>query len=314
MTKLFAIVTNTIFLLILQYGYGYHSDVLSDENRVLVLRTWWIAQMTYKISLQATKVSLLLFYMRIFHHIAWFKKISLALIAFLLVYLIATTLTSVVQCTPVALAWDPTVDGKCIDLGKFFIFNGVVAVLTDLLVLILPLPLVWGLQLPFNQKMALIPVFGIGIAIVVVSGLRLKYLITAPTIDKTYDLEITLWTIIEYNLALVCASLPSVRVLLAKMFPRFLRGSSVARYRSDDAHSSAAIGGGGMNASWGKAGGHGSHHGGWSRVHSPAVAMKPGKGGLRRGVEDSSSEDIILEPQHGGIKKTVQYDVEYGSR
>ncbi|KAK0747043.1 hypothetical protein B0T18DRAFT_326855 [Schizothecium vesticola] len=311
---LFAIITNTIFLLILQYGYGYHTDVLSDDNLILVLRTWWVAQMTYKISLQATKVSLLLFYMRIFHHIAWFKKISLSLIAFLIIYLIATTVTSIVQCTPVALAWDASVDGHCIDLPKFFIFNGVVALLTDLLVLVLPLPLVWGLQLPFSQKLALIPVFGIGIAIVVVSALRLKYLITAPALDKTYDLEITLWTIIEYNLALVCASLPSVRVLLARMFPRFLRGSSAARYRSDEAHSAAAIGGGGLHgSSWGKGG---SGAAGWSRVHSPAVvAMKSGKGGrLGRTAEDSSSEDIILEPHHGGIQKTVQYDVQYGAR
>lgn len=315
-SQVFAIITNTIFLLILQYGYGYHKDVLNHDNLILVLRTWWVAQMTYKMSLQATKVSLLLFYMRIFHHIAWFKKISLALIAFLVIYLIATTITSIVQCSPVAFAWDPTIDdGTCIDLAKFFIFNGVVALLTDLLVLVLPLPLVWGLQLPFSQKLALIPVFGIGIAIVVVSALRLKYLITAPAIDKTYDLEITLWTIIEYNLALVCASLPSVRVLLARMFPRFLRGSSAARYRSDEAHSAAAIGGGGLHgSSWGKGG---SGAAGWSRVHSPAVvAMKSGKGGrLGRGVEDSSSEDIILErPHHGGIQKTVQYDVQYGTR
>jgi hypothetical protein len=271
--------------------------------------------MTYKISLQATKVSLLLFYMRIFHHIAWFKKISLSLIAFLVIYLIATTVTSIVQCTPVELAWDPSGDSsRCIDLPKFFIFNGVVALLTDLLVLVLPLPLVWGLQLPFSQKLALIPVFGIGLAIVVVSALRLKYLITAPALDKTYDLEITLWTIIEYNLALVCASLPSVRVLLARMFPRFLRGSSAARYRSDEAHSAAAIGGGGLHgSSWGKGGGGAA---GWSRVHSPAVvAMKSGKSGrLGRTAEDSSSEDIILEPHHGGIQKTVQYDVQYGTR
>ncbi|KAK1758942.1 hypothetical protein QBC47DRAFT_436311 [Echria macrotheca] len=309
---LVAMATNSMFIVMVKHGYGLHLETLSPSDSAFTLRTFWLVQMTYKISLQATKISLLLFYIRIFHHIAWFKKVSYSVIGFLLVYLVTTCVTSILQCRPISLAWDKTIpDGQCIDVLRFFVFNGAIALFTDLVVLALPLPLVWGLKLPLGQKLALIPVFGIGIFIVTVSTLRLYALIATPSNDTTYDLSGTLWTIIEFNLAIVCASLPSVRVLLAKMFPRVFRGSSVARYRSRD-----GAGAGGPAGSWGNKAGPG----GWSRVHG-----HHGGGGGNRSMtmsaitsgkharDETSSEEIMLE-SHGGIKKTVQYGVEYGLR
>jgi hypothetical protein len=286
-----------MFLVMVQHGYGLHLDALEPDEKIFTLRTFWLVQMTYKVSLQATKISLILFYVRIFHHIAWFKKISYATIGFLLVYLVTTTITSIVQCQPIAGAWNRQLANvQCIELLKFFVFNGAVAVLTDVIVLILPLPLVWGLQLPLGQKLALIPVFGIGIFIVTVSTLRLHALIATPSIDTTYDLEGTLWTIIEFNLAIVCACLPSVRVILVRIFPRVFRGSSVGRHRMHgEGHSSSAMPGGSWNQK------------GWAHHVDRKVAITSK---LRR---EESSEDIILERHHGGIQKTVRYDVEYGS-
>jgi hypothetical protein len=280
-------------------GVGRHEDVLSHEDSFFVLRAFWLVQMMYKISLQATKISLLLFYVRIFHHIAWFKKVSYATILFLLVYLVATTIVSVLQCRPIEKAWirEEGYPGQCISVLDFFVFNGAVAVATDLIVLALPLPLVWGLQLPFSQKLSLLPVFGIGIFIVTVSSLRLHALIATPSRDRTYNLEGTLWTIIEFNLAIVCACLPSIRILLVRMLPGVFRGSSLVRHRVGEGHSGATGGG-----SWG-------HKSAWSKVQGVdrkvAITSK-----LRR--DETSSEEIILE-DHGGIKKTVRYDIEYGS-
>ncbi|KAK0732108.1 GPCR, PTH11-type, partial [Lasiosphaeris hirsuta] len=228
----FALATDIMFITMVQHGFGHHLAVLAPADREHALRTFWLAQMTYKVSLQLTKVALLMFYMRIFRHVTWFKKVSLATIAFLAVYLVTTCVTSVMQCTPVAKAWDADLDGACIQVAKFFIFNGAVALATDVIVLMLPLPLIWGLQLPLGQKLALIPVFGLGIFVVVVSTLRLYALIARPQTDTTYDLWSTLWTIIELNLAIMCASLPSVRVLLVRLFPSVFKNSS--RYRGSE--------------------------------------------------------------------------------
>ncbi|KAK0641802.1 hypothetical protein B0T16DRAFT_431481 [Cercophora newfieldiana] len=294
---LFALGTDTAFLVMVQRGFGLHLEALSNADSIFVLRAFWLVQMMYKVSLQATKISLLLFYVRIFHHIAWFKKISYATIGFLLVYLLATTIVSVLQCRPIERAWAPGSKDQCIALLSFFVFNGAVAVMTDLIVLGLPLPLIWGLQLPLTQKLSLIPVFGIGVFIVTVSSLRLHALIVTPSVDMTYDLEGTLWTIIEFNLAIVCACLPSIRVVLVRMFPGAFRGTSLARHHvGGEGHSGATAG------SWG-------NKSAWSRVQGVdrkvAITSK-----LRR--DETSSEEIILE-HHGGIKKTVRYDIEYGS-
>ena len=284
-----------MFLVLSRTGFGRHLSTLARDEKTLSLRTFWLAQMTYKVSLQLTKVSLLMFYMRIFHHIRWFNRLSIGVIVALTVYLVATTVTSIAQCTPVARAWDTSIPGSCIQLNSFFIFNGTVALATDIIVLFLPLPLIWGLQIPLGQKLALVPVFGLGIFIVIVSTLRLYALIATLSSDVTFDLWGTVWTIVEYNLAIVCASLPSVRVLLVRLFPNAFPSSS--RHRSGVSGGGVGRSGAGAGASWNTR----SSSNGWSRVE----ASKP-----RR--DETSSEEIILE-SYGGIKKTVQYDVEFGS-
>ncbi|KAK3688829.1 hypothetical protein B0T22DRAFT_407493, partial [Podospora appendiculata] len=216
---IFALATNGLFLAMTHYGFGRHIKSLSADDRTEALFLYWVSQITYKISLQLTKISLLLLYMRIFSHVSWFRRLSLGLITVLVLYGFASCITGLVQCTPVARAWNYAVAGSCIQLMKFFIFNGAFALTTDVIVLLLPMPLVWRLQLPLSQKLALVPVFGIGIFIVITSTLRLYALIATPSADTTYELMGTLWTIIEFNLALVCASLPTVRVLMVRMLP-----------------------------------------------------------------------------------------------
>lgn len=312
----FCLATDFEFIYMTQNGYGRHLDALPREKSVTILRTFWLAQMTYKISLQLTKISLLLLYIRIFRHIAWFKKISMSVIGFLLVYLLATTIVSFVQCQPIERAWNRwmTESSQCISLNTFFVFNGTIALTTDIIVLLLPLPLIWGLQLPLGQKLALIPVFGLGLFIVVVSTLRLHALIAHPTYDTTWDLEGTLWTIIEFNIALMCAALPSVRVLLVRMFPGMFPGSRIRT--GSTPRSGAAITGGskvgrGGPSSWSTKSSAG-HNNGWSKMDSANITLSAISSGKSKRDIETSSEEIILEG-HGGIKKTVQYDVEYGS-
>ncbi|KAK3323181.1 hypothetical protein B0T19DRAFT_199216 [Cercophora scortea] len=315
---LFAIATNGLFLAMTHYGFGRHIKSLSADDRTEALFLYWVSQITYKISLQLTKISLLLLYMRIFSHVRWFRRLSLGLITVLVLYGFASCITGLVQCTPVARAWNYAVAGSCIQLMKFFIFNGAFALATDVIVLLLPMPLVWRLQLPLSQKIALIPVFGIGIFIVITSTLRLYALIATPSADTTYELMGTLWTIIEFNLALVCASLPTVRVMLVRMMPgRF--GSRATTYGSNEKRS-AKNGG----VSWGS---KTSARDGWSRVGGTAgdeagpveginLTAVSTKSVSRR--DETSSEDYIIENPTAvvlpgrGIHKTVQYDVEYG--
>ncbi|KZZ99086.1 hypothetical protein AAL_02637 [Moelleriella libera RCEF 2490] len=46
---------------------------------------------------------------------------------------------------------------------------------------------------------------------------------STKTLDPTYDIDSTLWTMIEENVAIICACLPACRIILALVFPDAFR-------------------------------------------------------------------------------------------
>jgi hypothetical protein len=71
------------------------------------------------------------------------------------------TITTMLTCDPPAASWDlslaPT--AKCINKPVFYIASGAINVGTDLVLLLLPWPMVWNLQLPRRQKLGLALIF-----------------------------------------------------------------------------------------------------------------------------------------------------------
>lgn len=64
-------------------------------------------------------------------------------------------------------------------------------------------------------------------SVVITSCLRVTTIkAQATTNDKTYEIASTMWTIIEMNVAIICACLPQVRALLARLFPGLLQSQS----------------------------------------------------------------------------------------
>ena len=75
---------------------------------------------------------------------------------------ISTTLVAIFACTPVQAFYDLSVPGTCIDSVKFYWASATLNVITDLIVLILPIPLVWKLRIPTKRK--------VGISLIFIAG------------------------------------------------------------------------------------------------------------------------------------------------
>lgn len=144
------------------YGYGMHEVDLTTANKAEALKYWYITQITYKSCINLTKASILFLYIRIFGNIRWFRYACMALLTVVCMYCVASVVVTIFQCTPVERTWDRTFNGTCIDTKTFWYANAGFSIATDLMILIIPLPLVWGLQLPIIQKLALMAVFLIG--------------------------------------------------------------------------------------------------------------------------------------------------------
>ena len=102
-------------------------------------------------------------YIRIFGIKAWLRYIcySILLIYFLCVAGAAIYTTAV--CQPNRKILDLVWLENCIDKGLAIgVWNGSVAVFFDIIIFILPLPVLLGLQIPRSRKIGLVAVFMFG--------------------------------------------------------------------------------------------------------------------------------------------------------
>lgn len=225
-------------------------------------------------------------------------------------YMIATTASSIWQCTPIAAAWDKSIQHAfCISLPKNWYANAGFAISTDLIILCLPMQPIWTSKLPIHQKRALMLVFALGLFVTASSIMRmstLNFSITSP--DMTYAIASTLWTMIEENVAIICACLPMCRMVLGWIFPS-LFGVSPAntdKNESNDTDPTITIG----QRRTRDAGGH------WQPYAGP-----PKSEGFNHSIvqhpEETSKEHILSYPSSprdchdGAIRKTTQYEVSY---
>lgn len=120
-------------------------------------------QVLYFTNAVLTKVSILLLYHRIFGVVRKFHY-ALYVAGFLATgYWIACTILAFTGCHPLAKNWDKAVPGGCVNLIAFFRWNGICNLIIDFLILCLPLPMVWRLNIAVKQKITLSAIFMLGL-------------------------------------------------------------------------------------------------------------------------------------------------------
>lgn len=143
---------------------------------------------------------------------------------------------------------DPTATGQCINIEAFFVGNAAASVATDFLILLTPIPIVWGLQMPFAQRMTVLGIFFLGGLYVMVSHQFASLLIISSIFsacvaglyrifveqrmfassDLTWGMsQAFIWSSVEPNIGIVCACLPTFRSLMRRFIPKWFAGSSL---------------------------------------------------------------------------------------
>ncbi|KAL2699458.1 hypothetical protein AAEP93_009433 [Penicillium crustosum] len=118
--------------------------------------------MIYATSVTFTKSSIVFFYGRIFNFrwsLGWCMFVVLG-------YWVTIMVTVAVACRPLPCFWlaytDPTATGVCIDVPTFFFGNGIGAMLVDVIILCMPLPTIYKLQMQLSQKIAFMGILLLG--------------------------------------------------------------------------------------------------------------------------------------------------------
>jgi phage-related holin len=134
---------------------------LEDGNLQTALRYFFFAQTPYKVTVGLNKLSICFLYMRLFVT-RRFRIACGIVIGVLIAWSIGAVVATVCQCIPIAASWDKSVEANCIDKPRFWVAYAVVNILTDVLVLGLPIPPVLRLQLSSRDKLLVCATFLMG--------------------------------------------------------------------------------------------------------------------------------------------------------
>ncbi|KAJ5651543.1 uncharacterized protein N7484_005266 [Penicillium longicatenatum] len=208
-------------------GVGYHLEYVErTPQKLVILEKALYANeiLDFPFTVAPAKISILLFYIRIFS----FRNFRI------LAYIVGGIVTShgvgvffaaIFQCSPIAYTWDKTiVEGSCFDQEAFYRYVSPPNIITDVLILMMPLPYVWNLHTRVGQKVALTGVFLLGSLGTVASILRMTIFFQESAMtDPTWtSVKLGIWTILEGGIIIIAACLPSIWPLISKLVSRSL--------------------------------------------------------------------------------------------
>uniref|UniRef100_L2GAV4 Integral membrane protein n=1 Tax=Colletotrichum fructicola (strain Nara gc5) TaxID=1213859 RepID=L2GAV4_COLFN len=280
-------------------GLGRHASTLSLDQQVQFLKLLLAFECIYVTAVMFIKISLLLMYRRIFPSRGF--KISAMVLGFLTIgWWISIVLVCVFQCTPVAKAYMPWIDGTCIDLKASFIGNAIPNILTDVAILCLPIKEVWRLQVTMVQRISLCFMFLLGGFVLFASIYRFTTIMQFQLTDTTWTLATACtWCVVECACGVISACLPTLRPLMVKVSSQF--GSIATKYNLS----------GGQSGTGGKSADRGFKRLGTEDGKygvTTSVTGRSERGG--KGLPDSGSDDDLS--LKGGIRIKVDQEVRWG--
>jgi len=186
-------------------------------------------QIIWAAALPFVKTSILLLYIRIFGRLRYMRIMAWVVGVINFAYGFTVMLVCALQCVPLQSLWDMTItDKRCINSGLFFILGSIPDFVTDLIILLLPLPAIWQLHTSTAQKAGITGVFALGSFTFVVSIIRFAELCVHGTNpDVTWALgNLGIWSTVEICVGIIAACLPTTWPLIVRVFPRLANGTS----------------------------------------------------------------------------------------
>ncbi|EFW98734.1 hypothetical protein CMQ_4586 [Grosmannia clavigera kw1407] len=237
--------------------------------------------------LWSAKLSLLCVCRKLLDKLPLYRKLWWALVGFSTATLVGCIVSLCVSCETMT-AWF-TVGGCSTrrDVARAVVsmwYSYAVDVLTDLLIMALPLRLIAGLQMPFFRKLSIAVLFGLGCVCIVASTIRVTQINNGA--NHPTPTWLALWGTVEAATAVVIVNSPGLY--------RIAKQSSARRNRR-------RRGGGGGDGDVG--GGSSSYYG-----HSYSFGSKTPRSQTKRlgtGTEDRECTSLQNRPDFGTVTTTV---------
>ena len=185
--------------------------------------TFWNALFTVFLyfTFAAIKLSVLMLYIRLLSPAHNYLRFSVwMLVVFNIAVLIGTTTGLLEFCHPALKLFKPEIPGTCDVSAVLFVVQGVLSVVTDLMILIPPIIVVWRINAPKTRRFGFVASLCTGLFVTGIGFARLGILVgELTTTNLTFDIQYlgTYLAIFEINFGLIAICLPALRQFFLKI-------------------------------------------------------------------------------------------------
>ncbi|KAK1253300.1 hypothetical protein MKX07_001377 [Trichoderma sp. CBMAI-0711] len=212
---------------LVDHGIGMDIWTLQPSELPMFAKFFFIMELIYIVQMSLVKLSLSVFYLYVFpgHKI---RRLLIGTAAFNVVFGVVFVVAALMQCIPLHYYWaqyyDDPPQGRCFDLNKFAWANAGLGLAVDVWLIILPMSQVRKLKLHWKKKIGIIIMLTLGAFVSLISLVRLKsVMFFANLINPTWDQwNVAWWSTMEVNIGIICTCLPTLRLILKRIFPKLL--------------------------------------------------------------------------------------------
>jgi len=192
-----------------KYGLGLPIALRPAPDLIPYTRVNFAGRPFYQLGISFFKIALLISYMRLVQGTSQriYRNVIRGTIAFVFLGHLGCTLSLIFACNPVNKSWDPRIAGTCLAPGPSFTGYAAVTIVSDIVVAVLPVPLLLKLNISNNKKMGLIVIFLLGLLTTICSILRYMQIDRIQFGDGNSTMLVLFGTV-EFNVG-VCSLMPS---------------------------------------------------------------------------------------------------------
>ncbi|KAJ5266942.1 hypothetical protein N7478_009750 [Penicillium angulare] len=144
-------------------GIGFHITELAPTTIIILEKVVLAAAIIYIPCLAFAKLALLMLYYRLLNTFTGWKY-TLYVLAFIISgYSLALSLALIFACNPLQKGWDGTIlRGSCINRPAVYLATAITNTVSDIVLILIPVKVVWGLRMRLIPKLGVAVIFGIG--------------------------------------------------------------------------------------------------------------------------------------------------------
>ncbi|RGP69226.1 pth11-like integral membrane [Fusarium longipes] len=200
------------------FGAGKHIWAVKMDDLQEIYKILFAYTFLYAASCSVIKLSILIFYHRVFPSTELVFRASMIFGYFLsLSYPVVIWVTMGNACRPFEHFWTQFAgtQGTCIDINTFFLALGIINMINDFYILLIPIPQIFQLQMSLKKRLGITGIMMLGGFVCAASVVRIHFL---TELTKTANVTramgpIFIWSDLEPCIAIVSACLPHLAPL-----------------------------------------------------------------------------------------------------